>query len=49
MLNDVDDYESLFSNPKEFTIAKKFILSFFEIMESNDDFQNQVISKVRTK
>ena len=49
MLKDVDGYESLFSNPKEFTIAKKFILSFFEIMESNDDFQNQVISKVRTK
>ncbi len=49
MLKDVDGYESLFSNPKEFTIAKKFILSFFEIMTSNYEFKNQVISKGRTK
>ena len=49
MLKDVDGYESLFSNPKEFAIAKKFILSFFEIMMSNYKFKNQVISMGRTK
>ncbi len=49
MIKDIDNFEPLFYNPKEFINAKKFILSFFEIMMSNIEFENQIISKGRTE
>ena len=49
MLKDIDGFEPLFYNPKEFTIAKEFFLSFFEIITSDYEFKKQIISKARTK
>ena len=49
MFKDVDSFESLFNNPKEFTKAKNFLLSFYEIMMSDFEFKNKVISMSRTK
>ncbi len=49
MLKEIDGFQSLFYNQKEFTNAKNFILSFFEIMNSNYKFKHQVIGMARTK
>ncbi len=49
MLKDIDSFESLFYNPKEFRIARKFILSFFEILMSDIQFKNQIITMARSK
>jgi hypothetical protein len=49
LLQVVDSLESSFDNPKEFSIAKNYITSFFTIMEDDSKFNNQILKKARTK
>ena len=45
----VDSLNPYFDDPKEFLKAKNYILDFFEVMESNERFNNEITSKLRTK
>lgn len=49
LMQHVDDLESSFYNPKQFESAKKFVLDFFAVLESDSQFKNQILDKARTK
>ena len=45
----IESLEDDFDNPKEFSIARKYIAEFFVVLESNSKFRNKIISAGRTK
>ena len=49
ILQTMDSYESIFNDPKEFIIAKEFILDFFKIIEDDKKFKTHILDKARTK
>ena len=49
ILQTMDSYESIFNDPKEFLIAKDFILDFFKIIEDDKKFKKYILDKARTK
>ena len=44
-----DATEIYFKNPKEFKVARNFIMSFFDVMLNDDKFNREIIKKARTK
>ena len=49
MMEVIDSYESLFTDPKEFSKARKFIEDFFEILADDKDFNREIVDQARTK
>jgi len=49
MLEVIDSFESNFDDPKEFLKTKEFILSFFKIIENDNQFQKKIVQQARTK
>ncbi len=49
MLEVVDSYETLFSDPKEFAKARDFILGFYEVMTNDKKFNREIVDRARTK
>ncbi len=49
LLEIVDSLEPLFDDPKKFYQAKNYILSFFDVMTDNAQFNDEITSKLRTK
>ena len=47
-LEAVDSTEQFFDNPKQFSIAKKFLSDFFDIMENDTRFKREIINNLRT-
>jgi hypothetical protein len=45
----VDSLKSNFSEAREFSKARKFISDFFEILNNDKKFKNEILSKARTK
>jgi len=45
----VDSFKSDFDDPKEFFEARKYILDFFEILENDIQYNNEITSKLRIK
>ena len=49
MLESIDRLELHFDDPKEFSTAKNYIASFFEVMVSDQKFNEYILKKARTK
>ncbi len=49
LLEIVDSLEPFFDNPKEFSICKKFISEFFEVMVNDTRFKKEIIDRLRTR
>lgn len=49
MLAIVDDLESSFEDPKEFSQAKRFINEFFEVLANDNTYRKQILSVARLK
>ena len=49
MLAIVDDLESSFEDPKEFSQAKRFINDFFEVLANDNTYRKQILSVARLK
>ena len=49
MLEIIDRLELHFDDPKEFSMAKDYIISFFEVMDSDQKFHKYILRKARTK
>jgi len=49
MFNAIDNLRGFFHNPKQFLKAKQFIVEFFEILESDNKFNENIVSRTRTK
>ena len=49
LLKIVDSLEPFFDNPKEFSICKKFISDFFEVMANDTKFKKEITDKLRTR
>ena len=49
MFSILANYQSSFQNPKEFTEAKEYLTSFFEIIEDEASFNKNVVDAARTK
>ena len=49
IIETVASLKPYFENPKEFLKAKDYILEFYEIIENNERFANEVTDKLRTK
>jgi hypothetical protein len=49
MLEIIDRLELHFDDPKEFSMAKNFIVSFFEVMVNDQKFDKNILRKARTK
>lgn len=47
ILSIIDSHESLFENIKEFENAKEYIISFFEIIENDKEFNKEIIKNLR--
>lgn len=45
----IDSLEPLFENPKQFSTAKNYILKFYEVMEDDKLYRQEIIGKLRTK
>ncbi|MGB5554922.1 MAG: hypothetical protein WBM83_09720, partial [Flavobacteriaceae bacterium] len=45
----LDTYKSQFENPKEFSGAKEYVLSFFTILEDKTKFKKEIIDQARIK
>jgi len=45
----MDEAEQLFEYPKNYSKAREFISDFYEIMEDDRKFNNEVVSQARTK
>jgi hypothetical protein len=43
----LDDYQSFFSDPKEFDGAREFVLEFFEVLENDKKFQRLIVERAR--
>jgi len=44
MMEIIDNHKLLFENEKEFENAKEFILSFFNILENDKEYNKRVIN-----
>ena len=49
MLELINSLEQSFDNPTEFSIARRYILSFFEIITDERKFDTNILRKARTK
>lgn len=49
MLEIIDRLELHFDDPKEFSMAKNFIVSFFKVMVKDQKFDKNILRKARTK
>jgi len=49
MLAIVDDLESSFEDPKEFSQARRFINDFFEVLENEKTYRKEILSVARLK
>ena len=49
MFNTIDNLREFFHNPKQFLKARQFIVEFFEILESDSKFNENIVSRTRTK
>jgi len=47
MLTILDNHTHYFSNPKEFTKAKDYIISFFDIIEDDKSYKRAIVDKAR--
>jgi hypothetical protein len=45
----LSNYQASFENPSEFTEAKEYLMSFFEVIENEASFKKNVIDVARTK
>lgn len=45
----MDDNSKYFSNLEEFNDARDYLLSFFKIMENNQNFKKEILDQARTK
>jgi len=45
----LDEYQSFFSDPKEFDVAREFVMGFFEVLENDKKFQRLIVDRARTK
>lgn len=45
----LDECESIFDNPNEFSTAKNYISNFFNIIVNDRKFENQILNQARTK
>lgn len=45
----VDSLEPLFENPKEFSTAKDYLLDFYEVLEDDKLYREEIINRLRTK
>ena len=45
----IDSLEPLFESPKQFTTAKNYILKFYEVMEDDKLYRQEIINHLRTK
>ena len=43
----IDSTEPFFDNPKQFSVAKKFLFGFFDIMEDDGLFEREIINELR--
>jgi hypothetical protein len=49
MIEIIDGLELLFDDPKEFSMAKSYISSFFEVLVDDQKFSSHILEKARTK
>ena len=49
MMDIIDNLKPLFEDQSEFAEARKYILSFFEILVDDDSFESNIIEKLRTQ
>jgi hypothetical protein len=49
MLTIVDDLESTFEDPKEFSKARRFINDFFEVLANDKTYRKEILSVARLK
>lgn len=49
LLKVVNDLEPLFEDDEPFKIARSYIMEFFRILESDSEFNDQILSKMRAK
>ena len=49
LLQIVDDLEPLFENKDSYKMSRTYILEFFDILASDRDFENDILSKMRAK
>ena len=47
MLSIIDSHKSLFENEKEYENAREYIQSFFEVLENDKAFNNEIIKNLR--
>ena len=45
----LNSYEKDFDDPKEFAESKKFLQSFFEVIENDNSFDKQIVAAARVK
>jgi len=45
----VDSLEPLFESPKEFSTAKDYLLEFYEVLEDDELYRQEIINRLRTK
>ena len=45
----IDGLEPLFESPKQFSTAKKYILKFYEVLEDDKLYRQEIINHLRTK
>jgi len=49
VFNVIDQYQTLFTDPKEFAEARKFISEFYEVIKDDRKFETKILKKARTK
>ncbi len=49
MFNTIDNLRESFSEPKQYLKAKQFMVGFFEILESDQKFNKNIVIRARTK
>lgn len=49
MISILDKNEKYFSNPKEFDAARKYVLSFFDILENDKKFNKEIVHGARNE
>lgn len=48
LISVMDENSSFFDQPEEFSTAKNYILSFFDILVNNKKFKNEILEQART-
>ncbi len=49
LLSIMDAHSNYFDNPKEFSKAKDYIISFYDILDDDKSFKKQIVAKARAK